>query len=231
MSATAGVAMDRMYRHQRHIYDVSRSCYLLGRNRLIAELRPGANASVLEIGCGTGRNLIRIARRYHDVRCHGMDASAAMLATAGTNVRRAGISSRVVLACADATQFDPLSAYGRQTFDRVILSFVLSMVPGWKDVVAAAMEIVAPGGSLHIVDFGTLRGLPRPVRAVLRRWLRLFHTVPRDELAGFLHGCAVRRGASLAFHEMYGAYSQYAVVHMPERVTAARPATTGATSV
>jgi S-adenosylmethionine-diacylgycerolhomoserine-N-methlytransferase len=31
-------AMDRMYRHARHIYDLTRKPYLLGRDRLIAEL-------------------------------------------------------------------------------------------------------------------------------------------------------------------------------------------------
>ncbi len=57
-------AMDRMYRFQRHIYDATRRFYLLGRERLIAELDVPPGGSVLEIGCGTGRNLILVARRY-----------------------------------------------------------------------------------------------------------------------------------------------------------------------
>ena len=47
--------MNRMYRRQRHIYDGTRRYYLLGRDQLIAGLRPAAGASVLEIGCGTGQ--------------------------------------------------------------------------------------------------------------------------------------------------------------------------------
>ena len=35
MSAEATLRMDRIYRHQRHIYDLSRKFYLLGRDRLI----------------------------------------------------------------------------------------------------------------------------------------------------------------------------------------------------
>ena len=50
--------MNRMYRWQRHIYDGTRRYYLLGRDRLIANLRPDAGTTVLEIGCGTGRNLV-----------------------------------------------------------------------------------------------------------------------------------------------------------------------------
>ena len=47
--------MNRMYRRQRHIYDGTRRYYLLGRDQMISRLRPEAGASVLEIGCGTGR--------------------------------------------------------------------------------------------------------------------------------------------------------------------------------
>ena len=45
MSATLtgndhGALMDRVYRHQRHFYDLTRRWYLLGRDRLIADLAP-----------------------------------------------------------------------------------------------------------------------------------------------------------------------------------------------
>jgi S-adenosylmethionine-diacylgycerolhomoserine-N-methlytransferase len=74
--------MDRMYRHQRHIYDLTRKFYLLGRDRLIdtLELKPGSR--VCEVGCGTARNLIALARRHGDVAFFGIDASATMLRTA-----------------------------------------------------------------------------------------------------------------------------------------------------
>ena len=60
--------MNRMYRWQRFIYDATRRYYLLGRDQLIAELAPGAGAAVLEIGCGTGRNLVQAARQLSDRR-------------------------------------------------------------------------------------------------------------------------------------------------------------------
>ena len=56
-------AMDRMYRQTRHIYDLTRTPYLLGRDRLIAELGLEAGGSVLEMGCGTGRNRLRVRAR------------------------------------------------------------------------------------------------------------------------------------------------------------------------
>jgi len=62
--ASAAAHMDAIYRYQRYIYDASRKYYLLGRDRLIGELAPPPGGSVLEIACGTGRNLVKAARRY-----------------------------------------------------------------------------------------------------------------------------------------------------------------------
>ena len=71
-----------MYRYQRHIYDLTRKYYLLGRDRLIAGLDVPPGGTVLEVGCGTGRNLVLAARRYPAARLFGLDISAAMLDTA-----------------------------------------------------------------------------------------------------------------------------------------------------
>ena len=54
--------MDRVYRYQRYIYDFTRKYYLFGRDRLIRELALKPGERVVEIGCGTARNLIRMAR-------------------------------------------------------------------------------------------------------------------------------------------------------------------------
>ena len=80
--------MDRIYRRQRHFYDLTRKYFLLGRDHLIRELQPPAGGSVMEIGCGTGRNLIAAARAYPEARLFGLDISSAMLATARANIRQ-----------------------------------------------------------------------------------------------------------------------------------------------
>src|SRR6201986_4433829 len=102
VDADASGAMDRMYRRQRHIYDLTRKFYLLGRDELIDGLRPPPGAAVLEIACGTGRNLIRAARLYPKARFFGLDVSEAMLQTARQNIAAAGLSGRIQLAAADA---------------------------------------------------------------------------------------------------------------------------------
>ena len=74
--------MDAIYRTQRHFYDLTRKYYLLGRDGLIDALAPSKDGSVIEIGCGTGRNLIVAARAWPDARFYGIDISEAMLETA-----------------------------------------------------------------------------------------------------------------------------------------------------
>ena len=73
--AEATDRMNRMYRRQRHIYDGTRRYYLLGRDQLISGLKPAPGASVLEIGCGTGRNLVLAARLHPDAQFFGLDVS------------------------------------------------------------------------------------------------------------------------------------------------------------
>ena len=60
--------MDRMYRLQRYFYDITRKYYLLGRDRLLREMDLAPDARVLEIGCGTARNLICLARQRPQVQ-------------------------------------------------------------------------------------------------------------------------------------------------------------------
>lgn len=211
-SGSAAGLMDRIYRHQRHVYDASRKFYLLGRDELIARLKPPPGAAILEIGCGTGRNLIGIARRHPDCACFGLDISSAMLETARGAVRRAGLGGRIRLAQADATGFDPQALFGRPGFDRIVISYALSMIPPWKAVTAQAIARLSPGGSLHIVDFGDQAGLPPAFKAVLRRWLALFHVTPREDLPAVVRQLAGQAGATCRVEAPFRGYAVRAVV-------------------
>jgi S-adenosylmethionine-diacylgycerolhomoserine-N-methlytransferase len=74
--------MDRMYRVQRHIYDLTRKFYLFGRDTLIASLPVRAGETLCEVGCGTARNLVMLAKRHPRARFFGVDASEEMLKSA-----------------------------------------------------------------------------------------------------------------------------------------------------
>ena len=213
--------MNRMYRRQRHIYDGTRRYYLLGRDQLIENLRPEACASVLEIGCGTGRNLVQAAQRFPGAKLFGIDVSTEMLTSAIASISRRGLSSRIRVAHGDATGFDPQLLFGVPAFDHVMVSYSLSMIPAWTRVIEFALSHLKPGGRLHIVDFGQQERLPGIARALLLRWLKMFDVTPRDDLEPVLSGMANARGADLKFERPFRGYAQYAVLTL--RSGPARP--------
>jgi S-adenosylmethionine-diacylgycerolhomoserine-N-methlytransferase len=206
--------MNRTYRHQRHVYDFTRKYYLLGRDRLIAQLAPRQGDAVLEIGCGTGRNLTTAAALYPDARLFGVDVSTQMLTAAIATIARAGLASQIRVAHGDATRFDPKPLFGVARFERIFISYSLSMIPDWPAVIDGAIALLAPGGELHIVDFGGQEQLPGMFRTLLRRWLALFHVTPRDELEQALRTRAQAAGANLTFERPYRDYAQYAVLRL-----------------
>ncbi|MGX8013152.1 class I SAM-dependent methyltransferase [Mesorhizobium sp. ORM8.1] len=212
LPASHAELMDGVYRWQRHIYDLTRKYYLLGRDRLIDGLDVPKNGSVLELGCGTGRNIVLAARRYPDARFFGLDISAEMLETASAAIVRDGLSAKVSLACGDATDFDAKALFGVERFDRVFVSYSLSMIPGWEKTVSTALAALAPGGSLHVVDFGQQEGLPRWFRTMLRGWLKKFHVTPRQSLRDVLESESERTGATFRFRTLYRGYAYLGVI-------------------
>ena len=206
--------MDRVYRHQRHIYDLTRKHYLLGRDHLIDRLEPPAGSHVLELGCGTGRNLIAAARRYPGARFHGVDISGAMLATAQRRIAAAGLDGRILLAQDDATRVDP-ALLGQQRFDRVFFSYSLSMMPAWRQALAHGASLLAPDGRLSLVDFGQQDGLPPWFRALLFAWLQKFHVDPPAGLADAVAKIAIDLGAPFSFVDLYRGYACYAEIRRP----------------
>lgn len=212
--------MDGVYRLQRHVYDVTRRYYLLGRDPMIAAMAVPPGAHVLELGCGTGRNIVRAAARYRHVDWYGLDISGAMLETAARAVDRAGLAARTTLRIADASRFDPQSLFGRTSFDRVFVSYALSMIPDWPAAIRAALDATAPGGSVHIADFGRQEGLPPLFARALHGWLARFHVTPRETLQTVLESECQRRGATLAYATPFRGYAVVASIRLP-RVTAA----------
>lgn len=215
MSAGGGdhrARMDGIYRYQRYIYDATRKYYLLGRDRLLDDLQPPSGGTVLEIGCGTGRNLVLAARRYPNARLYGFDISSEMLKTARAAIARAGFADRITVAEGDATTFDARAMFGLEKFDRVFVSYAFSMIPPWRLALAPALGAVAPGGRLHIVDFGQQEGWPRWFKAALFKWLAQFTVHPRADLEAALRLTAADGGAMLDFRRLYRGYSDYAVL-------------------
>jgi len=211
MSAATGGAdqkglMDATYALHRHFYDFTRKFYLLGRDALIRGLNPPKGGTVLEVGCGTARNLIVAAKRFPEARFFGFDISEAMLETARASVEKNGLSGKITLAQGDAGAFDVNALFGVDKLDRVFMSYTLSMIPPWVEAIELGAKALAPGGSLHIVDFGQYERLPGFAKRLHFKSLNDFHVFPRDTLPAVLKRIAEEEGLRLDFRSTLRGY-------------------------
>jgi S-adenosylmethionine-diacylgycerolhomoserine-N-methlytransferase len=71
---------------------------------------------------------------------------------------------------------------------------------------------LAPGGELHIVDFGQQERLPGWFARFLKAWLRKFHVSPRADLRQVLASQASENQARLTFETISGGYAWRAVI-------------------
>ena len=139
---------------------------------------------MVEIGCGTARNLIRIAPTHTPApSCSGSMPRRKCCRRRPRNVARAGLSNRITLVQGYAEALRP-ELFGRTTpFDHVLFPYSLSMIPDWRQALSAAGT--RPFGKPGVCTWSTLaisRDWALSRRGILRPWLRLFHVEPRVEI-------------------------------------------------
>lgn len=216
MGADAGTGgnhaalMDSVYRGQRHVYDLTRKYYLFGRDTLIEGLDAQPGMRVLEVACGTGRNMAKVGRTWPGVRLFGLDISEEML----KNARKA-VGEGAKLSAGDACSFDPKTMFDEEGFERIVLSYSLSMIPDWETALDHAAAQLVPGGELHIVDFGDLGGLPGIFQRLLHAWLAKFHVEARSPLPAAAQRIADKRGLTLRSTRGTLGYFQLHVLKAP----------------
>lgn len=165
-----------MYRYQRHFYDLTRRYYLLGRDKMIEQMDVRANERVLEVGCGTGRNLVVLAGKYPAARFYGLDASAEMLKTAQAKIDSRKFTKQVVLRQELAEDLNYRTTFDLDApFDTIFFSYSITMIPTWRESLQAALDNLKPGRSIYIVDFWDQKDLPAWFQKILKGWLKQFH--------------------------------------------------------
>ncbi|MEA4857798.1 MAG: class I SAM-dependent methyltransferase [Solidesulfovibrio sp.] len=177
MDACPADALHGYYRWHARIYDATRWSFLFGRDRLVRRAaealgpRHDAALRVVEVGCGTGRNLRRLAGVFPGAGLTGIDLCRPMIDRARRAV--AGQAGRVDLVCEAYApgSFEPASA------DLIVFSYSLSMFnPGFEAALDAARGHLAPGGLVAVADF---RHSPR---AWFRAWMGVNHVRLDDQL-------------------------------------------------
>lgn len=207
MPENAFEKMDKMYRQQRYFYDLTRKYYLLGRDKLLKEMKISDGENVLEIGCGTGRNLAILARKYQRVNFYGLDASAEMLKTAQSKIKSKNLSNVVFrTALADEFSFDKTFELSKP-FDVIFFSFSISMIPPWKESIENALDNLKSGNSFYIVDFYDQKNLPVWFRKILQTWLKQFHVKYPQNLIPFLKDLERTGRGRLSVKSIFKSYS------------------------
>jgi SAM-dependent methyltransferase len=161
--------------------------------RLLSSGIAGADARILDLGCGGAEWLLRALTAYPGARAEGVDISEGALADARQNARARGLDDRLVLHHRDASEF-----VTAQLFDLVIS---VGATHAFGDLVAtltAAQTYLAPGGRILVGDgfwtgeasadavdmLGNLDDLPTMVdRVVAAGWTPIYgHISTRQEL-------------------------------------------------
>ena len=148
VSLPAETAVEKYYRFHSRIYDATRWSFLFGRTAILENLVGDPPQNILEVGCGTGRNLVKLGRRFLSARLTGIDLSAPMLDLA----RKKTVSFGPRVQLLHQAYAGPLCE--SSGYDLVLFSYALSMFnPGYDTAIAAARSDLVPGGRIAVVDF------------------------------------------------------------------------------
>jgi S-adenosylmethionine-diacylgycerolhomoserine-N-methlytransferase len=158
-------SIESYYRLHAPVYDATRWSFLFGRNRLIHQILKVAHPrNILEVGCGTGTNLCRLARLCPEATITGIDASSDMLSRCRKKVKP--WQERITL----QQGFYPAVNVPDPKPDLILFSYSLSMFnPGWEEALQQAYADLQPGGLIAVAD---LHLTPFPV---FRRWMGINH--------------------------------------------------------
>jgi S-adenosylmethionine-diacylgycerolhomoserine-N-methlytransferase len=199
--------MDDLYRIQRHFYDATRRFFLPGRDRLLREIIIPPKGKILEVGCGTGRNLIRLGRRRPEAEFFGIDISIEMLRTAERKIRQSRLTN-IHIARADAETFEPKQVFPEVTsFDAIFFSYSLLMIPDWRKAIDHAGTALSENGSLYVVDFWDQQNWPPVIRRLFKRWLAMFHVRHEEGMVGSLETLAGKRHGTFQLRSIFGRYA------------------------
>ncbi|WP_445665999.1 class I SAM-dependent methyltransferase [Fodinibius sp. AD559] len=153
----------KYYRFHSRIYDATRWSFLFGRTALIEQIPAlPVNPRILEVGCGTGKNLIHLKQRFPDAQITGVDLSPDMLEKARENIADSSITlKRMRYGSANLN---------KKPYDLILLSYSLTMMRAkYPQILKQLKNDLNANGFLAVVDFHT-----SPF-SWFRKWMEINH--------------------------------------------------------
>ena len=187
------------YQLHAKLYQATRWSFLFGRKRLIKALKipSKSNKTILEVGCGTGHNLHRLASRYSNLHLIGVDISPDMLQVASKKLQS---QSRRVLFLEKPYAPGSWTLPGKP--DIILFSYCLTMInPGWEDALERANDDLGAEGLIAVVDFHS-----SPF-GFFRRWMGYNHVRMDNHLLPVLE--AQFTAVHTEIRQAYGGLWQY----------------------
>ncbi|MDX1639756.1 MAG: methyltransferase domain-containing protein [Balneolaceae bacterium] len=208
--------LERYYRLHSIIYDWTRWSFLFGREELlyhIPDLPP--NSRILEVGCGTGKNLITLEYLFPDARIYGIDLSLEMIRRARAKMQDDGQVKLI-----HGTYGDP--RYQFEPFNLILLSYSLSML---GNRIPAILEQVhgdlVTDGYVAVVDFHSTR------HRWFRNWMKKNHVRMDGQLEPLLDTCFIPQVCDIE-HAYLGLWDY--MIYIGRRRSAPFPASRNRTS-
>ena len=169
-------SVEKYYRFHSLIYDATRWSFLFGRDNLLDEIPElPSQPRILEIGCGTGKNLDSMQYYFPDAELVGIDLSESMLKIAEQKV---GHSDQINLINAKYGSED----LHLEPFDLIVCSYSLTMFgDGIEDIIEQITNDLTTRGYIAVVDFNT-----SPYQW-FRRWMGVNHVNLSGHLFPLLH--------------------------------------------
>ncbi|MEO1483329.1 MAG: methyltransferase [Myxococcota bacterium] len=165
--------MNRMYEAVLPIYDLTRRYWLLGREEALKQLATEEWSSLVEIGCGTGRNLRKLQEARPTAQFGGADIADAMLKEAQRQCPWGAFAQGA------AESIDIEAILGKKP-DRIFLSYCMSMFHEPMAALENARRALAPGGRVVVADFGRMDRWPPLAFRGMRRFLDHYHVFELD---------------------------------------------------